>query len=336
MAHLEVEPVTPLIRSIFSYFPGVPILFFVSGFLISKSYENNSVIKEYASNRVIRIYPALIVCTIVTLFSVYLTGYLENKSISVTEFVFWIVGQITVLQFYNPEFMREFGTGVMNGSLWTISVELQFYFMVPLIYYLLNFAKPKNTNRYLLILIFGFMLLYVGKYSLANEYREHLLFSLLSVSFIPWIWMFLVGIFFQKNFTSLHKVLSGKGLYILPLYIAVSYLSSTYFGWHLGNQINPILYTMLVVLIFSLAYSFPTVSHNILKRNDISYGVYIYHIPVINILIYYGYVASLLYVAVALISTVLLAGLSWFVFEKNAMKLKKHSFNPLHTANTAS
>jgi len=65
--------------------------------------------------------------------SVYFTGYLSNKDFNVVEFVFWVVGQISFVQFDNPELMREFGTGVANGSLWTISVELQFYLMVPVI-----------------------------------------------------------------------------------------------------------------------------------------------------------------------------------------------------------
>ncbi len=134
MSHLEVEHTSSVMLSISSYFPGVPIFFFVSGFLISKSYENNSLIKEYASNRILRIYPALVICTFVAIFSIYLTGYLENRNFSTIEFVLWLVGQISFFQFYNPEFMREFGTGVMNGSLWTISVELQFYLMVPIIY----------------------------------------------------------------------------------------------------------------------------------------------------------------------------------------------------------
>jgi peptidoglycan/LPS O-acetylase OafA/YrhL len=329
MSHLEVEHTF----SISLYFPGVPIFFFVSGFLISKSYENNSLIKEYASNRILRIYPALIICTFVALFSIYLSGYLANKDFSIIEFLLWVVGQISFFQFYNPEFMREFGTGVMNGSLWTISVELQFYLMVPIIYSIFDLSKSKNTNRNLLIVILVFMLFHIVKYSFNHEYGENIFFKLFGVSFIPWIWMFLVGVLFQKNFGRLHKILAGKVLYILPLYLIISFYSTTYFGWSMGNGINPILYIALAILVFSFAYSFPMLSQTLLKRNDISYGVYIYHIPVVNILIYYGYTAKVSYVVLAIIFTILLAGLSWVVFEKTSMKLKKHPLNPLNTAN---
>jgi len=58
IGHLEIEKTSSIIFTISSYLPGVPIFFFVSGFLISKSYENNSLIIEYAQNRILRIYPA--------------------------------------------------------------------------------------------------------------------------------------------------------------------------------------------------------------------------------------------------------------------------------------
>ena len=43
-----------------SLFLGVPVFFSISGFLISKSYENNRVVREFALNRILRIYPALV------------------------------------------------------------------------------------------------------------------------------------------------------------------------------------------------------------------------------------------------------------------------------------
>ena len=333
MSHLGVEFTSSAMFSVLSYFPGVPIFFFISGFLISKSYENNALIKDYAKNRILRIYPALIVCTFVALLSIYMTGYLANRDFSVIQFVLWVIGQISFFQFYSPEFMREFGTGVMNGSLWTITVELQFYLMVPILYWLFSLARPNGTNRNLFILIFIFMIFHVTKYSFLSEYNDNLLLKLFCVSFVPWIWMFLVGVFFQKNFAKLHKVLSGKVLYALPLYLMISFYSTTYLRWNMGNGINPIIFISLAFFVFSFAYSYPMLSQNLLKRNDISYGVYIYHIPVVNILIYYGYTTKLSYVIFAIVVTVLFAGLSWVVFEKKSMKFKMHPLNPLNTDN---
>ena len=118
-----------------SWLPGVPIFFFVSGFLISKSYENNSRIVEYGRNRALRIYPALVLCTILAVASAFMTGYLATQSWGIPEFLAWIASQVTIVQFFSPEFMRGFGSGVLNGSLWTVTVELQFYVLIPCIYW---------------------------------------------------------------------------------------------------------------------------------------------------------------------------------------------------------
>src|SRR5690606_19893364 len=112
-----------------------------------------------------------------SLLSVYLSGYLDDRNYRMSEFIFWIVGQISFFQFYNPEFMREFGTGVLNGSLWTISVELQFYIMVPILYWLFGFLRAGG----LLFIILVFMVFYILKYALKDSYGDAILFKLYSV-----------------------------------------------------------------------------------------------------------------------------------------------------------
>jgi peptidoglycan/LPS O-acetylase OafA/YrhL len=137
--------------------------------------------------------------------------------------------------------------------------------------------------------------------------------------------MFLVGIFFQQNFKVLHKYLSGKIVYLLPLYLLFSYLAVDFGGWQMRNEINPIHFFALSLVIFSAAYSYPKLGKNILRGNDISYGVYIYHIPVINLFMYYGYISNSHYILLVLLFTIILATLSWLIIEKNSLKFKKYS-----------
>ena len=72
----------------------------------------------------------------------------------------------------------------------------------------------------------------------------------------------------------------------------------------------------------SCAFTYPHLG-NILKRNDISYGVYIYHMLVINSLVELGYKGKLDYLIVAIIVTIFLGTLSWFLVEKKALSFKK-------------
>ena len=44
----------------------------------------------------------------------------------------WLVGQGSFFTFFNPDQLRDLGVGVMNGSLWTIPVELEFYLLMPI------------------------------------------------------------------------------------------------------------------------------------------------------------------------------------------------------------
>ena len=121
MFHLQV-PDNLLTRTL-QLAPGVPIFFFVSGFLISRSYETNARLAEYALNRVLRIYPALVVCTALAMASVLASGYLSGRMPGAGALLLWLASQVTIVQFYPPEFMRAFGSGVLNGSLWTTSTE---------------------------------------------------------------------------------------------------------------------------------------------------------------------------------------------------------------------
>ncbi len=122
--HLEVDSTGyGMIQSILNYFPGVSIFFIISGFLVTQSAlrlrEN---VCYYIANRFLRIYPALwgglLISIIMVIFS-------APKIIfgDLVHFTIWLFAQLTFVQFYNPDFLRSYGVGVINGSLWTIIVD---------------------------------------------------------------------------------------------------------------------------------------------------------------------------------------------------------------------
>ena len=137
-----------MVGTLWRCMPGVPIFFFVSGFLISRSYESNSEARASTHrNRGLRIYPALIVCTALSLLSVAGDWVTSRRSSSPSATSsHGSLGQITIFQFYGPVFMRAFGTGVLNGSLWTISVELQFYVLIPLLSWVLRTIERSGSG----------------------------------------------------------------------------------------------------------------------------------------------------------------------------------------------
>jgi peptidoglycan/LPS O-acetylase OafA/YrhL len=111
----------------------------------------------------------------------------------------------------------------------------------------------------------------------------------------------------------------------LVIYVAVCIISAFLSDAGSGNAIGPFLYILLVMVVLSAAYSWPYLSERVLHRNDISYGLYIWHMPVINGLIWRGGGHSWLSVPLALGLSLSLACLSWFYVERPALRRKRRS-----------
>lgn len=311
--------------SLIHYFPGVPIFFFVSGYLISRSYERSPSIVGYASNRFLRIFPGLWVCIVFNLLLIATTGYFVINEVPITEIFVLAAAKSTILQFYNPDFMREFGDGVLNGSLWTITVELQFYFIVPLLYKVL-LDKFKKKNLLILILIVLFVMANRLLYYFEPAYSDTVLWKLCRVSFAPWFYMFLIGVLVQRNFELFYFWIEKIPLqiYLLVFCGAVYFIYDL--SWVIGNDINPLFFLIVAVLVFKLSYS-PAVKNaaKFLRGNDLSYGIYIFHMPILNQFIYLNYEKGVLELIMLFSVYLLMALLSWLIIEKPALKLKRFS-----------
>jgi len=108
MNHLKIEGAAKSIYEMFmQYFPGVPIFFTVSGFLIFWAYDRNPDLKKYTVNRLLRLYPALYVCLAITIG--LLVTFSSISLLSNTSFYIWLVGQLSIFQFYTPEILRFWG-----------------------------------------------------------------------------------------------------------------------------------------------------------------------------------------------------------------------------------
>jgi len=312
------------------YFPGVPVFFFVSGFLIYQSFDKNPSVVDFTVNRCLRIYPALIVCFLVSMLSVIATGYFRIAPPHWLSLVGWAIAQLSFVQFYNPDFMRHYGVGVLNGSMWTISVELQFYVITPFLRRLMltRNADKRSTRLLWLALILVFMAANRIYAAAEPTYGGSIYFKLAGVTFIPWVYMFLVGALVQQNFRFFHAMLSERFLWMFVGYLLIAVIAEHLFGWGFGNLLNPVCFIALVFLVVAAAFSYPTLSDHLLRRNDISYGVYIYHMPVINFVLVSGYGGSIVGFGITMIATIVMALISWLMVEKPALSFKRH---PLYT-----
>lgn len=310
--------------NLLSYFPGVPIFFFVSGFLIYGSYEKSKEIQKplfnFYQKRFLRLYPALWFCFLLSIISVWQSGYFNSVNWDSGKFLAWCLAQVSFFQFYNLEFLRGYGIGVLNGSLWTIVVELQFYILTPFLYFLLT----RSSKTVIFSLVFVLILINVLNSQLND--RDSILTKLIYVSFLPWIYMFILGALVYKNEVVLKFIKKTPFLIFLSLY-TLSYFLIKDYGW--GNAINPISYILLACMVTKFAFTAPNLSDTILNRNDLSYGVYIYHMPIVNYLIYLDIKGDLGFF-ICLIATIIISFISWFVIEKKSLSFKNNALRKIH------
>jgi peptidoglycan/LPS O-acetylase OafA/YrhL len=306
-------------------FPGVPVFFFISGFLISHSFERNPELRDYVQNRFLRIYPALVVCLVLSIGSVWASGYLIRVSAPFSQWAKWIISQLLVVQFYNPGFMRGYGMGILNASTWTISIELQFYILVPLTYAALRLKPLQQAQGNPALLVLTGLLLLANVSCVHFMDHSTRLFACLELSCVPWFYMFLTGLLAQRNFPLLRRALGGRFVPLLLVYCTLGLLAARVFGWRFNNDLSPVLFLALAAVTFAAAFSAPGLSDTLLRRQDLSYGVYLYHAPAINFLLATGVLAGGRGALAAMVATFALAVGSWWLIERPALRLKHHA-----------
>jgi peptidoglycan/LPS O-acetylase OafA/YrhL len=272
----------------------------------------------FFTNRVLRIYPALVACVALSVVAVALTGYFREQQVAPARVALWIACQMSFFQFYNPAFMRAFGVGVLNGALWTITVELQFYLLVPLMYYLLR-RWPR------VLLAAALVSLGVNLYFREAMDWEPLYEKLLYVSFVPWVYMFLLGFFAASSQRVRALAAALKVRYLAPAYV-VSMLAVGAYSLNASNGINPLSFTLLGLLIMRVAESrlwIPRILSSFVAKNDLSYGLYLYHMPLINLLLVMGRLAPTANTLNLVVLSFVAATLSWYAVEKPALSHKR-------------
>lgn len=303
------------------YFPGVPVFFVISGFLIYSSFDRNKDLKQYFKNRILRIFPALWVAFFILFGIIYYFGY---EAGSANKLVKWVVAQLTLFQLYTPEGIRAYIDGNPNHSLWTIRVEFGFYILVPVFFWLarkMNFISMKLLIVILMILSYGYHY-YVRSLRPVNM----ALYSVLDNDVFPYLFYFLAGVLSYLYFDKLKRFYIGKGMFWLALYLAYVVVIGVYMGLYdqeyFINGYGLVGFLILSQTVISFAFTRPGLSHDLLKGNDISYGLYLYHLVIIGIFFKNGHYANNWAFLPIVSLTVAAAYFSWVLVEKPALRLK--------------
>lgn len=294
------------------HFPGVPAFFFVSGFLIYASYQNAPG-RRYFENRFLRLFPCLLFVTLggaaVALTARGWSDLLNN----LPTYTGWIVAQITLGQAYTPALFRDIGVGVINGALWTLTVEILFYISVPVIAWL----EKRFDHTVIVLMCLSFGVFAIGPLIWTeNVYRQRTFFHVIELTPLAWGWMFGFGILAVKYFDPLRRNIRLFPLLLLPMAAMMMSGDGIWFG-STANRLGLFYFICYAGLILWFAFAL----HLMPLRFDLSYGSYVWHMPVINFLLVMNVRSPIL----ALALTAALATISWIFIERPALKLKKKS-----------
>ena len=311
--HLQV-PVPSALELFFGFFSGVPVFFSLSGFLIWDSIGRSNGFCGYLRKRARRIYPEL--WSGVLLGAVMLIIF-ADRPVPWSALALFCAAQGSFLQFWTPDALRSFGCGTPNGSLWTIGVTIQFYFAV---YFFYKWMRGKKIRCWLSILACAVVVSVLSPY--LQDVLPTVIFKLYGQTLVPYAWLFLLGAVSACYRDRLIPVLM-KWWYVCLLISAgvmVTGIDIDSFG--VGYSL--VRCTALFWGLLGFAYRFPWFD----VKKDISYGIFIYHMIVVNVMIELGWTQRFVYMLIAMVISCALAYFSARIFGTRTFGKMRKDLSP--------
>lgn len=306
---------------------GVELFFLISGFLLTKLLSLESIkfgnvnLKKYFFRRSLRIWPLYFLTLILTVcFSFFYFDY-SFSFYRLAGNMFFIDNWLSGIDKYNPNFA--------SFHLWSISMEEQYYLILP---FLIPWLVKQNKKTVSIFFTFVFLILLISRYIAIQSNVQHPFIYVLPVSgdcFFAGILMglnsfehlwkkinsllaFLVGVGFLMLLNTIpeRKIIDMNQLYIYP----ITALAFSFLLVAVLNARNQVL-----VFIFS--------NRLIRYLGKISYGLYVFHIGVIWFITNTFQTNKLdtdikWSFPMAFMLTILLAIISYELFEKRFLKMK--------------
>jgi peptidoglycan/LPS O-acetylase OafA/YrhL len=313
--------------------PGVPIFFVISGFLVTQSFlKSERGTSAYFWRRGLRIYPALSAHFLFIMVLLWAGSALPISRLGTSQFWVWLgTAFITGNDFWanivagTPFDFSGLYKWFPSGVLWTLTAELGFYCLVPLIFC----QYFRRTNLTWIAIVAAFLasvacsiLLTERQQTVPGANTTGMLFS----SPLPFFWIFLIGAVIAWRWNELGRFFIGVASRWTAIYAVVCggellFLGRIFADPVLSSFVTVATFTVLGCLVISCAFTAPRAAQW-LRGVDVSYGLYLYHMPVIATLHYAGLFGHWWLWFLASLIPLALAFCSWFLVERPALRLK--------------
>jgi peptidoglycan/LPS O-acetylase OafA/YrhL len=297
----------------------VGVFFVTSGFLVTGSLITKQNVKEFFLSRALRIYPGL---WLAVLLSVLICGFLFSE-LSPREFFThkdtwrYLATNMAMLGRESYTLPGTFANlpaaGIINGSLWSLPVEIRMYLLLGAAWIAISLfcVKPAHWLKAICFLVavitMGVDLEYLWANASAYEAYQ-------SPAFAELIAAFFSGAALRAY---ADRIPVSKSL-VLAI-IGLLFLSAVTSGFLWVYKIS----FAYIVLYFSLVPRTRLLQFN--QFGDYSYGMYIYAFVVQQIIIsLHPAIHIYPFIALSLIVTMILAATSWHLIEKRALRLRKN------------
>lgn len=292
----------------------VKMFFIISGILVFYSFIKSPSVKDYTGKRFRRIYPPYVFIILLCVFlGMFLTQQPLSEYLLSKETYKYLIANLGFLNFLQPTLPGVFEDNqmhVVNGSLWTLKIEVAFYVSVPFLYYLLKRYNKLGVVLAVIILSIIYNQTFLYLYSQTdNEF-----YWFLRKQFFGQFSYFYSGVLILLYFDYFQKHVK----YIFPAALFVFFFRHEFFLFY---WLEPL---ALASLVIGFAYNFKYL--NFLRKYDnISYGMYLFHFPIIQIVVHYGLVDinPIMAFIVCLLATIILAAFSWRIIEKPILQRGK-------------
>lgn len=250
---------------IFSYgWLGVQLFFLISGFVIFMTLEKSQNFRDFISRRWLRLFPAMLICSIVIFASAALFPERPAGGLVIRD-------MLPGLTFIEPswwEFLLGSPQGVIEGAFWSLFVEVKFYFIAGLLYFFIG-GKKMIIALVGLFLIAAIVSKFQHVFPAVDLHLPDLLMQISSASQFGW---FAAGALYYRYF---HE----RKMSLLNAAILVALVSAIVTG---GLKWQQTLAAITVVIIFTSAISISLIQSalsrpSLIFLGFISYPLYLMH-----------------------------------------------------------